>query len=66
MISTNGERYSEVTDEERTDTVTDFLERYFPFAAPWEQAEMDRVAREAAEQERRTLRADGPQGSIES
>ncbi|WP_314102250.1 stealth family protein [uncultured Frigoribacterium sp.] len=62
----NDGSFPEVTDEERTDTVTDFLERYFPFAAPWEQAEMDRVAREAAEQERRTLRADGPQGSIES
>ncbi|MBD8584665.1 stealth conserved region 3 domain-containing protein [Frigoribacterium sp. CFBP 8766] len=62
----NDGSFPEVTDEERTDTVTDFLERYFPFAAPWEQAEMDRVAREAAEQERRTLRAGGPQGSIES
>jgi hypothetical protein len=62
----NDGSFPEVSDEERTDTVTDFLERYFPFAAPWEQAEMDRVAREAAEQERRTLRADGPQGSIES
>jgi hypothetical protein len=25
-----------VTDEERTTVVTDFLERYFPFRAPWE------------------------------
>ncbi|NIJ03872.1 stealth conserved region 3 domain-containing protein [Frigoribacterium faeni] len=62
----NDGSFPEVSDEERTDTVTDFLERYFPFAAPWEQAEIDRVARETAEQDRRTLRAGGGQGSIES
>jgi len=62
----NDGSFPEVSDEERTDAVTDFLERYFPFAAPWEQAEIDRVARESAEQERRALRAGGSQGSIES
>ncbi|MBD8702211.1 stealth conserved region 3 domain-containing protein [Frigoribacterium sp. CFBP9039] len=61
----NDGSFPEVSDEERTATVTDFLERYYPFAAPWEQAEMDRVARESAEQDRRSLRAGGVQGSLE-
>jgi hypothetical protein len=61
----NDGSFPEVSDDERTATVTDFLERYYPFPAPWEQAEMDRVARESAEQDRRSLRAGGPQGSLE-
>ncbi|MGA1812257.1 stealth conserved region 3 domain-containing protein [Frondihabitans sp. 4ASC-45] len=32
----NDGSFPEVTDEERTAVVTDFLERYFPFKAPWE------------------------------
>ncbi|WP_370454041.1 stealth family protein [Frondihabitans sp. PhB188] len=32
----NDGSFPEVTDEERTAVVTDFLERYFPFRAPWE------------------------------
>jgi hypothetical protein len=32
----NDGSFPEVTDEERTEVVTDFLERYFPFKAPWE------------------------------
>ncbi|GAA4265013.1 stealth conserved region 3 domain-containing protein [Frondihabitans peucedani] len=32
----NDGSFPEVTDEERTTVVTDFLERYFPFKAPWE------------------------------
>jgi hypothetical protein len=32
----NDGSFPEVTDEERTTVVTDFLERYFPFRAPWE------------------------------
>lgn len=62
----NDGSFPEVSDEERTATVTDFLERYYPFPAPWERAEMDRVARESAEQDRRSLRAGGSQGSLES
>ena len=61
----NDGSFPEVTDEERTATVTDFLERYYPFAAPWEKDEMERVAREGAEQERRALRGGG-QGSLEA
>jgi len=56
----NDGSFPEVTDEERTATVTDFLERYFPFPAPWERAEQERVARERAEQGRRDrLAGDG-------
>jgi hypothetical protein len=32
----NDGSFPEVSDEERTQRVTDFLERYFPFPAPWE------------------------------
>jgi hypothetical protein len=32
----NDGSFPEVSDEERTTVVTDFLERYFPFKAPWE------------------------------
>ncbi|WP_082763834.1 stealth conserved region 3 domain-containing protein [Frondihabitans sp. PAMC 28766] len=32
----NDGSFPEVSDEERTAVVTDFLERYFPFKAPWE------------------------------
>jgi hypothetical protein len=32
----NDGSFPEVTDDERTAVVTDFLERYFPFKAPWE------------------------------
>jgi len=49
----NDGSFPEVTDEERTATVTDFLERYYPFPAPWEKAEQERVAGERAEQGRR-------------
>jgi hypothetical protein len=35
----NDGSFPEVSDEERTDRVTSFLERYFPFPAPWEQPE---------------------------
>ena len=34
----NDGSFPEVTDEERTRRVTDFLERYFPIPAPWERA----------------------------
>ncbi|WP_082514318.1 stealth conserved region 3 domain-containing protein [Frigoribacterium sp. Leaf164] len=62
----NDGSFPEVTDEERTATVTDFLERYYPFAAPWEKAEMERVERETAEQRRRVRRAGGDQDQIEA
>ena len=32
----NDGSFPEVSDEERTQRVTDFLEKYFPFPAPWE------------------------------
>lgn len=32
----NDGSFPEVSDEERTQRVTEFLERYFPFPAPWE------------------------------
>ncbi|MBF4581485.1 stealth family protein [Curtobacterium sp. VKM Ac-2865] len=32
----NDGSFPEVSDDERTTRVTDFLERYFPFPAPWE------------------------------
>jgi hypothetical protein len=32
----NDGSFPEVSDEERTERVTDFLEKYFPFPAPWE------------------------------
>lgn len=50
----NDGSFPEVTDEERTATVTDFLERYYPFPAPWERAEQERLAGERAEQGRRS------------
>ncbi len=33
----NDGSFPEVSDDERTRRVTDFLEKYFPFPAPWEQ-----------------------------
>ena len=36
MFCLNDGSFPEVSDEERTERVTDFLERYFPFPAPWE------------------------------
>ena len=57
----NDGSFPEVTDDERTATVTDFLERYYPFPAPWEKDEMQRVALENAEQDRRALGAEAAQ-----
>ena len=39
MFCLNDGSRPEISVEERTAAVTDFLERYFPFAAPWEKQE---------------------------
>ncbi|MCU1636172.1 MAG: sugar phosphotransferase [Cryobacterium sp.] len=36
MFCLNDGSFPEITDEERQEAVTDFLERYFPIPAPWE------------------------------
>ena len=36
MFCLNDGSKPEISVEERTDAVTEFLEHYFPFAAPWE------------------------------
>ena len=60
----NDGSFPEVTDEERTATVTDFLERYYPFPAPWEKAEQERLAGERAEQGRRDRLAGTDQAGL--
>lgn len=42
MFCLNDGSNPEISVEERTRAVTDFLERYFPFPAPWERAESAR------------------------
>lgn len=41
MFCLNDGSFPEISVEERTTAVIDFLERYFPFPAPWEKAEAD-------------------------
>ena len=36
MFCLNDGSFPEISDEVRRAAVTDFLERYFPFPAPWE------------------------------
>jgi hypothetical protein len=36
MFCLNDGSFPEISDEVRTEAVTDFLERYFPIVAPWE------------------------------
>ena len=36
MFCLNDGSFPEISVEQRTAAVIDFLERYFPFAAPWE------------------------------
>lgn len=38
MFCLNDGSKPEISNEQRTTAVTDFLEKYFPFAAPWERA----------------------------
>ncbi|WP_353827867.1 stealth family protein [Agromyces sp. SYSU T0242] len=44
MFCLNDGSFPEISVEERTSAVIDFLERYFPFPAPWEKAEPDAAA----------------------
>jgi hypothetical protein len=41
MFCLNDGSFPEISVEERTAAVIDFLERYFPFPAPWEKAATD-------------------------
>lgn len=41
MFCLNDGSFPEISVEERTEAVIDFLERYFPFAAPWEKGATD-------------------------
>ncbi|WP_395246046.1 stealth family protein [Agromyces sp. MMS24-K17] len=45
MFCLNDGSKPEISVAERTAAVTDFLDRYFPFPAPWEQAEADAPSR---------------------
>ena len=38
MFCLNDGSFPEISVEQRTAAVIDFLERYFPFPAPWEKA----------------------------
>ena len=38
MFCLNDGSFPEISVEDRTAAVIDFLERYFPFPAPWEKA----------------------------
>ena len=44
MFCLNDGSFPEISVEERTGAVIDFLERYFPFAAPWEKPMADAAA----------------------
>ena len=44
MFCLNDGSFPEISVEERTSAVIDFLERYFPFPAPWENAATDAPA----------------------
>jgi hypothetical protein len=57
MFCLNDGSFPEISIEERTEAVIDFLERYFPFAAPWEKPETDAAARPGALGERPSLTA---------
>ncbi|GAA2037557.1 stealth conserved region 3 domain-containing protein [Agromyces tropicus] len=41
MFCLNDGSFPEISVEERTEAVIDFLERYFPFPAPWEKSDAD-------------------------
>ncbi len=57
MFCLNDGSFPEISVEERTEAVIDFLERYFPFAAPWEKPQADVAARTSATDERPSLTA---------
>ena len=44
MFCLNDGSFPEISVEERTGAVIDFLERYFPFPAPWEKVDGCRAA----------------------
>lgn len=44
MFCLNDGSFPEISVEERTEAVIDFLERYFPFPAPWEKGATDAAA----------------------
>jgi hypothetical protein len=61
MFCLNDGSFPEISVEERTEAVIDFLERYFPFAAPWEKEATDAAAaRLAADVPSRASEADDP------
>ncbi|MGR2752085.1 stealth family protein [Agromyces arachidis] len=63
MFCLNDGSFPEISVEERTEAVIDFLERYFPFPAPWEKTAADAAdAAAAAEVDEPALppRADDP------
>lgn len=61
MFCLNDGSFPEISVEERTEAVIDFLERYFPFAAPWEKEATDAAAaRLAADVPSRANEADDP------
>lgn len=61
MFCLNDGSFPEISVEERTEAVIDFLERYFPFAAPWEKETTDAAAaRRAADGSSRATEADDP------
>ena len=48
MFCLNDGSFPEISVEERTTAVIDFLERYFPFAAPWEKGATDAAGNASA------------------
>jgi hypothetical protein len=61
MFCLNDGSFPEISVEERTEAVIDFLERYFPFAAPWEKDATDAAAAPlSADGASRAAEADDP------
>ncbi|MGR0219744.1 stealth family protein [Agromyces sp. ZXT2-6] len=61
MFCLNDGSFPEISVEERTEAVIDFLERYFPFPAPWEKGATDAAgAVFAADGSPRAAQADDP------
>ena len=48
MFCLNDGSFPEISVEQRTAAVIDFLERYFPFPAPWEKSEADAAGQGSA------------------
>jgi hypothetical protein len=64
MFCLNDGSFPEITDDVRRDAVTEFLELYFPFPAPWEREYGQAQAQAIGQAQAESIAANGEPGSV--